>query len=69
MHARSSSSRQRSRRGHVEKGEPSPDDLTATQVKYVFACSGPITGSRDWPPPATWGPAGATALDSAQAGC
>jgi hypothetical protein len=30
--------------GHVEKGEPSPDDPTATQVKYVFACSGPITG-------------------------
>jgi hypothetical protein len=31
-------------RGHIEKGEPSPDDPTATQVKYVFACSGPITG-------------------------
>jgi hypothetical protein len=31
-------------RGHAEKGEPSPDDPTATQVKYVFACSGPITG-------------------------
>jgi hypothetical protein len=31
-------------RGHVEKGEPSPDDASATQVKYVFACSGPITG-------------------------
>src|SRR5258705_3990347 len=31
-------------RGHVEKGAPSPDDPTATQVKYVFACSGPITG-------------------------
>jgi len=31
-------------RGHVEKGEPSPDDPGATQVKYVFACSGPITG-------------------------
>jgi hypothetical protein len=31
-------------RGHVEKGEPSPDDPSATQVKYVFACSGPITG-------------------------
>jgi hypothetical protein len=31
-------------RGHVEKGEPSPDDPTSTQVKYVFACSGPITG-------------------------
>src|SRR5215470_6655109 len=31
-------------RGHVEKGEPSPDDPTATQVKYVFACSGKITG-------------------------
>jgi hypothetical protein len=31
-------------RGHVTKGEPSPDDPAATQVKYVFACSGPITG-------------------------
>jgi hypothetical protein len=31
-------------RGHIEKGDPSPDDPTATQVKYVFACSGPITG-------------------------
>jgi hypothetical protein len=31
-------------RGHVEKGEPSADDPSATQVKYVFACSGPITG-------------------------
>jgi hypothetical protein len=31
-------------RGHLEKGEASPDDPTATQVKYVFACSGPITG-------------------------
>jgi hypothetical protein len=31
-------------RGHVEKGAASPDDPTATQVKYVFACSGPITG-------------------------
>jgi hypothetical protein len=31
-------------RGHLEKGEPSPDDPSATQVKYVFACSGPITG-------------------------
>jgi hypothetical protein len=31
-------------RGHVEKGDPQPDDPSATQVKYVFACSGPITG-------------------------
>ena len=31
-------------RGHVDKGEAQPDDPTATQVKYVFACSGPITG-------------------------
>ena len=31
-------------RGHLEKGDPSPDDPTSTQVKYVFACSGPITG-------------------------
>jgi hypothetical protein len=31
-------------RGHVDKGAASPDDPTATQVKYVFACSGPITG-------------------------
>jgi len=30
--------------GHVEKGDASPDDPRATQVKYVFACSGPITG-------------------------
>jgi hypothetical protein len=30
--------------GHAEKGAPSADDPTATQVKYVFACSGPITG-------------------------
>lgn len=31
-------------RGHIGKGAPTPDDPTATQVKYVFACSGPITG-------------------------
>lgn len=31
-------------RGHVQKGAASPDDPDATQVKYVFACSGPITG-------------------------
>ncbi|MGZ6642642.1 MAG: hypothetical protein ACXVFN_08680 [Solirubrobacteraceae bacterium] len=31
-------------RGHVAKGDPSPDDPTATQVRYTFACSGPITG-------------------------
>lgn len=31
-------------RGHIGKGAPSPDDPTATQVKYTFACSGPITG-------------------------
>ncbi|MEP6954548.1 MAG: hypothetical protein ABI950_10860 [Solirubrobacteraceae bacterium] len=31
-------------RGHVEKGAESADDLGATEVKYVFACSGPITG-------------------------
>jgi hypothetical protein len=31
-------------RGHIEKGEPSADDPGATQVKYVFACNGPITG-------------------------
>src|ERR1700745_3837947 len=31
-------------RGHLEKGDPSPDDPSATQVKYVFACSNPITG-------------------------
>lgn len=30
--------------GHVEKGTPDPDDPTSTQVKYVFACNGPITG-------------------------
>lgn len=31
-------------RGSVSKGEPSPDDPDATQVKYRFACNGPITG-------------------------
>lgn len=31
-------------RGHVEKGAAAADDLGATEVKYVFACSGPITG-------------------------
>ena len=31
-------------KGHIEKGEPSPDDPTVTQVKYVFACSQAITG-------------------------
>lgn len=31
-------------RGSITKGEPSADDPTATQVKYRFACNGPITG-------------------------
>lgn len=31
-------------RGHIEKGTADPDDPSSTQVKYVFACSGPITG-------------------------
>jgi hypothetical protein len=31
-------------RGSVTKGEPSVDDPAATQVKYRFACNGPITG-------------------------
>lgn len=31
-------------KGHVEKGEPDASDPAATQVAYVFACSGPITG-------------------------
>lgn len=31
-------------RGHLEKGAPSADDPSATQVKYVFACSAAITG-------------------------
>ena len=31
-------------KGHISRGAPSPDDPTATQVRYVFACSGPITG-------------------------
>lgn len=31
-------------RGHVSKGPDSPDDPGATQVEYVLACSGPITG-------------------------
>ena len=35
---------QRDCRGHIEKGEPDPDDPDSTQVKYTIACSGPITG-------------------------
>jgi hypothetical protein len=31
-------------RGHVEKAPDSVDDPGSTQVKYVFACNGPITG-------------------------
>jgi hypothetical protein len=31
-------------RGSVTKGEPSADDPAAHQVKYRFACNGPITG-------------------------
>lgn len=31
-------------RGHVTKGEPAADSPDETQVKYVFACNGPITG-------------------------
>ena len=31
-------------RGHIEKGEPDPDDPDSTQVTYFLACSGPITG-------------------------
>ncbi len=31
-------------RGHVEKAPDTEDDPGATQVKYVFACNGPITG-------------------------
>lgn len=30
--------------GHVEKAPESEDDPGATQVKYSFACNGPITG-------------------------
>jgi hypothetical protein len=30
--------------GHTEKAPDSPDDPGATQVKYSFACNGPITG-------------------------
>jgi hypothetical protein len=30
--------------GHTEKAPDSVDDPGSTQVKYVFACSGPITG-------------------------
>jgi hypothetical protein len=29
--------------GHIEAGQPAPGD-TDTQVQYVFACGGPITG-------------------------
>jgi hypothetical protein len=35
---------QRDCRGHIEKGEADPDDPESTQVKYILACSGPITG-------------------------
>jgi len=31
-------------KGHIEKGDPDPNDATAITVKYVFACSNPITG-------------------------
>jgi hypothetical protein len=31
-------------RGSITKGEPTADDPTATQVKYRFACNGPLTG-------------------------
>jgi hypothetical protein len=31
-------------RGHIQAGEPSADEPDATQVKYSFACNGPITG-------------------------
>lgn len=30
--------------GHVSRGTKTADDPDATQVKYVFACNGPITG-------------------------
>jgi hypothetical protein len=30
-------------RGHIEAGKPAPGD-DSTQVQYVFACGGPITG-------------------------
>lgn len=31
-------------KGHIEPGDPDPDDATTFGVKYRFACSGPITG-------------------------
>jgi hypothetical protein len=31
-------------KGHIQKGAPDPSDPTATQVEYVFACSGKLTG-------------------------
>jgi hypothetical protein len=31
-------------RGSITKGEPAADDPSATQVRYRFACNGPITG-------------------------
>ena len=31
-------------RGHVQKGSPAKDETGSPQVKYVFACNGPITG-------------------------
>jgi hypothetical protein len=53
-------------RGHLQRGEPQPDDPSATQVKYVFGCSGPITGYQIQPQiPATGFETEVFALDRA----
>jgi hypothetical protein len=41
-------------RGHIEAGDPAPGD-DDQQVKYAFACNGPITGYQLQPQPAETG--------------
>jgi hypothetical protein len=40
--------------GHIEAGKPQPGD-DSTQVQYVFACGGPITGYQIQPEPGDTG--------------
>lgn len=40
--------------GHIEAGKPQPGD-DSTQVQYVFACGGPITGYQIQPQPGDTG--------------
>jgi hypothetical protein len=42
-------------KGHVEKGDADPDDPESTQVAYVFACAGKITGYQVQPDHAVQG--------------